>query len=137
MTGTDPEYTSRTYHRPIPATWWMQNRRYFMFMVRELTSVFVALFVLLYLYEFFLLTRGPEAHGLFRQSLRSGPFIALYVILLIFALYHSITWLGLVPKIQLVRLGRLTVPPPLVALGAYTAWGAASILVVYLFFCLK
>ncbi len=137
MIETESEYTSRTYHRPIPATWWMQNRRYFMFMVRELTSVFVALFVLLYLYEFFLLTRGPDVHGLFRQSLRSELFIALYAIFLIFALYHSITWLGLVPKIQLVRVGRLTVPPALVAVGAYTAWGVASILVVYLFFCLK
>lgn len=137
MIETESEYTYRTYHRPIPATWWMGNRRYFMFMIRELTSVFVALFVLLYLYEFFLISKGPEVHGLFQKSLRSVPFIAFYVILLIFALYHSITWLGLVPKIQLVRLGRLTVPPALVELGAYAAWIVSSIVVFYLFLNLK
>lgn len=135
QTQSEPAY--RTYHRPIPATWWLRNRRYFMFMVRELTSVFVALFVLLYLYEFFLITKGEEVHRLFQQSLRSTPFIAFYIIVFIFALYHSITWLGLVPKIQIVRLGRWTVPPALVAFGAYAAWIAASAVIVYLFLYLK
>ena len=133
MIETESEYTHRAYHRPIPATWWLSNRRYFLFMIRELTSVFVALFVLVYLYQVFLLTKGPEVYGLFQKSLRSGPFIASYVVVLLFSLYHSITWLGLVPKIQIVRLGRLTVPPPLVALCAYAAWVVASAAIAYLF----
>jgi len=133
MIETESEYTHPTYHKPIPATWWMQNRRYFMFMIRELTSVFVALFALLLLYQLFLLTKGPEVHGLFQQSLRSGPFIAFYVLLLVFALYHTWTWLGLASKIQIVKLGSSTVPPSLVSLGAYASFVVASIVVAFLF----
>ncbi len=132
----ESEYRYRTYNRPIPATWWLRNRRYFLFMIRELTSVFVALFVLLYLYEIFLLTKGPAVYGKFQESLRSGPFIAFYVIVLLFAIFHSITWLGLVPKIQIVRLGRMTVPPILVAVGSYIAWIVASAVVATFFFTL-
>ena len=137
MIDTESDYTYKTFTRPISATWWMRNRRYFMFMIRELTSVFVAMFVLLYLYEFFLISKGAEVHGLFQKSLRSVPFIIFYVILLIFALYHSWTWLGLTAKIQVVKLGRMTVPPALVSLGAYLSWIAATAVVGYLFLNLK
>ena len=137
MIDSETDYTYKTFTRPVPATWWMSNRRYFMFMIRELTSVFVAMFVLLYLYEFFLISKGAEVHGLFRQSLRSVPFITFYVIVLIFALYQSWTWLGLTAKIQVVKLGRITVPPVLVSLGAYGSWIAATVVVGYLFLNLK
>lgn len=136
MIDREHEYTYQAYHRPIPSTWWMRNRRYFLFMIRESTSVFVALFALLYLYEFFLLSKGAEVHALFQKSLRSWAFIAFYVIVLLFALYHSFTWLGLVSKIQIVRFGRLTVPPGLVSAGAYLAWFVASVAVAYFFLVL-
>ncbi len=136
MTDREQKRTYPAYHRPIPATWWMRNRRYCLFVIRESTSVFVALFALLYLYEFFLLSKGAEAHALFQQSLRSGAFVAFYVIVLLFALYHSATWLGLVSKIQIVRLGRLTVAPRLVSAGAYLAWLVSSVAVAYGFLVL-
>lgn len=136
MTDQERKQTYPAYHRPVPATWWMRNRRYCLFAIRESTSVFVALFVLLYLYEFFLLSKGAEAHALFRQSLGSGAFVAFYVIVLLFALYHSITWLGLVSKIQIVRLGRLTVAPRLVSAGAYLVWLVSSAAVAYGFLVL-
>lgn len=129
----ETESQTKTYTRPIPATWWLKSRRYFLFMVREVTSVFVALYVLLFLYEIFLLSKGPVVHGLFQESLRSTPFVAFYVIALLFALYHSWTWLGLAAKIQVVKIGSSTVPPLFVALGAYASWIVATIVVAYFF----
>ena len=75
--------TTKTYTRPISKAWWLRdrghfNRRYFMFLIRELTSVFVALYVVLFIYELFLLTKGPDAHAAFQESLRSGPFIVFF-----------------------------------------------------------
>ena len=137
MIDTESDYTYKTFHRPIPATWWLRNRRYFMFMIREITSVFVALFVILYLYEFFLISKGAEVHGLFQESLRTVPFVIFYIIVLLFALYHSWTWLGLTAKIQVVKIGKMTVPPALVSLGAYASWIAATVVVGYLFLNLK
>ena len=130
----ETESQTKTYTRPISATWWLSNCRYFMFMVRELTSVFVALYVLLFLYEIFLLSKGPTVHGLFQESLRSTPFVAFYVIALLFSLYHSWTWLGLATKIQVVKVGKSTLPPLFVALGAYTSWLVATIVIAYFFF---
>ncbi len=130
------ETEHKAYVRPVPITWWLHNRRYFLFMIRESTSVFIALFVLLYLYQLFLISKGAEVHDLFQESLRSVPVVVFYAIVLLFALYHSITWLGLVSKIQIVRVGRLTVPPFLVGLGAYLSWIVASAVVAYLFLTL-
>ena len=127
------ETEHKAYVRPVPITWWTHNRRYFLFMVRESTSVFIALFVLCYLYQLFLISRGAEVHNSFQESLRSVPFVVGYAVVLLFALYHSITWLGLVSKIQIVRIGRLTVPPFLVGLGAYVSWAVASAVVAWLF----
>jgi fumarate reductase subunit C len=128
-----PEYEYPTYRRPVTATWWLRNRRYFLFMMRELSSVFVALFALLYLYEFFLLSKGPAVHGAFQQSLRSGKFIAFYAVALLFAVYHTCTWFGVMGRIQVVRLGKVQVPPALVTAGAFAGWIAASALVGYFF----
>ncbi len=131
------ETEHKAYVRPVPITWWLHNRRYFLFMIRESTSVFIALFVLVYLYQLFLVSRGAEVHDMFQETLRSVPFVVGYAIVLLFALYHSITWLGLVSKIQIVRIGRLTIPPFLVGLGAYLSWIVVSAVVACLFLTLK
>ena len=102
-------------------------------MMREITSVFVACFVILFLYQIFLLTKGPEVYASFQESLRTGGFITFYVVALIFALYHSLTWFGLAAKIQIVRIGSFTVPPAVVTAGAYGSWIAASILIAIFF----
>lgn len=127
----EPPY--KTYRPPMPATWWLRHRRYFLFMMRELSSVFVALFVLLYLYEFFLLSKGPQVYGVFQESLRSAGFLIFYAVALVFALYHTCTWFGVLGKIQVVRLGKWTVPPALVTAGAFGAWIAASLLIAWFF----
>ena len=127
------ETQHKAYVRPVPITWWLHNRRYFLFMVRESTCVFVALFVLVYLYQLFLVSRGANVHDTFLESLRSVPFVVGYAIVLVFALYHSITWLGVAARIQIVRVGRLTVRPSLVALGIYLSWVVASAVVAWLF----
>ena len=44
----------KVYREEIKSTWWLKKKSYFFFMMRELTSVFVAAFVLLYAYELFL-----------------------------------------------------------------------------------
>ena len=37
-----------TYKPKLSAAWWLKSRSYFLFMMRELSSVFVAAFVLLF-----------------------------------------------------------------------------------------
>lgn len=133
MSERQKESVYKTYRPPMPATWWLRRRRYFLFMMRELSSVFVALFLLLYLYEFFLLSKGPQVYGLFQDSLRSAGFLVFYAVVLVFSLYHTCTWFGVLGKIQVVRLGKWTVPPGLVTASAFGAWIAASLVIGWFF----
>ena len=123
----------RSYHPTISPTWWLKKRRYFMFMMRELSSVFVAAFVLLFMYELFLVSKGPETFGLFQESIRRPAFLIFYAIAFVFAVYHTITWFGVLSKIQVVRLGPWTVPPFLVTASAFGGWIVVSAAVAWYF----
>tara|TARA_Y100000588_G_scaffold388027_1_gene487251 strand:+ start:337 stop:759 length:423 start_codon:yes stop_codon:yes gene_type:complete len=134
--GERDHYEHGAYVPTRPATWWLRNMKYFLFMMRELSSVFIAAFLVLYLYEFFLLSKGSDVHAAFQESLRKPGFIAFYAISLVFAIYHSITWFGVVGRIQVVKIGSFQVPPLLVTAGAFVGWIAASAAIGFLFFAL-
>ncbi len=116
----------KLYRPTMPATWWLKRWRYILFMLREFSSVFVAAFVLLFIYELFLLSKGPEVYDLFQESLRQPAFIAFYVVAFIFAVLHTITWFAVASKVQVVKIGSWTMPPALVTGGALGAWLVVS-----------
>lgn len=120
-------YTPSKVYRPeMSATWWLKSRSYFLFMMRELSSVFIALFVLVYLYEFFQLSRGPEAYANLRDSLSRPGAVALYGVAFLFAVYHTVTWFQAASRIQVVRLGAWTMPGWMMLAGALGAWVVIS-----------
>ena len=124
------------YYPKMSTTWWLRHPRYFAFMLRELSSVFIAVFLVVLLVQLYRLPRGPEAYAAFLETLRSPGWIVFHLVALAFALYHSVTWLKLTGVVQVVRLGEYQVPPKLVAAGAFAAWGVVS-LVILLFFLLR
>ena len=121
----------KQYIRPIPAGWWLHNRQLVLFMVREVTAVFVALYAL---FLMCLLTRaeGPEGFHLFYQSLKSPGMILFHLVTLVFVAYHSITWFNLTPKVVIIWRGEDKVPPHIIQGMHYALWAAASLLVVVL-----
>ena len=132
--GERDHYEHRSYVPTRPATWWLRNLKYFLFMMRELSSVFIAAFLILYLYEFFLLSKGAGVHAAFQQSLRTPVFILFYAVSLVFAVYHSVTWFGVLGRIQIVKIGRIKVPPALITASAFLGWLVLSAAVGVLFF---
>ena len=128
------DYQHKVYMRPKSSTWWLRNIKYFLFMMRELSSAFIGAFLLLFLYELFLLTKGEAVFSTFQESLRAPAFIVFYVVALIFALYHTITWFGVVGRIQEVKLGKAKVPPILVTASAFGGWIVVSIVIGCFFF---
>ncbi len=123
--STAPE--RKVYRQEIKSTWWLKKKSYFFFMMRELTSVFVAAFVLLYAYEIFLLSKGPQVYDLFQESLRRPLFIVFYAVAFLFSLFHTFTWFGVLSKVQVVRIGKWTAPAALVTGSALAGWVAVSI----------
>jgi succinate dehydrogenase subunit C len=116
----------------MPATWWLNKRNYLLFMLRELTSVFIAAFLILYLVQLARLAQGAEAYAAFLQRLASPGWIVFHILALVAALYHSITWFNLLPQVMVVRRGEERVPPALIAGSNYVAWLAISLVIAWI-----
>jgi len=115
-------YHPRWYRRPVSVWWWLESRSYTGFVLRELTSVFVALFALVLLWQIRALAQGPDAYDRVFTRLRSPLFVAFDALALAFVLFHSITWFNLAPKAMVVRLKGKRVPDLVVAGANYAAW---------------
>ena len=121
-----------TYHRPVSNTWWLKRKTYILFMIRELTSVFVAGYCIFLLVLVYKLTQGADAYGNFMAALQSPISVALHLITLIFVLYHTITWFNLTPKILVLYRGEDQIPQGLIAGTFYAGWVVVSIIVTLL-----
>lgn len=129
---TLPAPARRPYRRPLARTWWLQRASYFLFLLRELTSVFVAGYCVFLLYALHRLGQGPTAYAALLAQLRSPASVALHLVALAFVLYHALTWFNLTPKILVVRLGEEQLPPRWIAGAAYAGWIALSALLLLL-----
>jgi fumarate reductase subunit C len=114
--------------RSMPATWWLKRRVYFLYMVRELTCVFVGGYAVFML---FLVMRLDDASA-FAALLDSKALVALQILALPMILYHSITWFNLTPKVMVVWRGEERVSPILIAGANYLAWIAVSVVIVWI-----
>jgi len=121
------------YYPKLPATWWLSRPNYVRFMIREVTSVFIAAFLVVLLVQIHRVGQGPEAYAALMARLASPGWLLFHVVALAFAIYHSITWFNLTGVVQVVRIGDRQLPPALIAGGAFAAWGVGS-LVILLFF---
>ena len=136
MSVTRPD-KSKLYYRKVAATWWLKKPSYFLFMLREFSSVFIAAFLLVYLCQISQLTEGPQAYRAFAQKLSSPGWILFHLVALLFALYHSITWFQSSAVVLELRLGERIVPRRVVTALHVGAWAAASLGVLFLFIALK
>ena len=121
-----------TYHRPVSNTWWLKRKPYILFMIRELTSVFVAGYCIFLLVLVYKLTQGAEAYDNLMAILKSPSSVALHLVTLSFVLYHTITWFNLTPKILVLYRGEERIPQGLVAGMFYAGWVVISVIIVCL-----
>jgi len=123
--SAEPHYTlyhPRWYRRRVSVWWWLQNRSYAGFVLRELTSVFVAFFALIYLWQIRAVAQGPEAYAHFLARLGTPLFLALHSVTFLFVLFHAITWFTLAPKAMVVRLRGERVPDRVIVGLNYAIW---------------
>ena len=91
--------------------WWLSNRHYTMYMLREITSFFVAAYSILYIYQIVLLANSPGSYARYLDVLKSPLMIGFSIIILGFTLYHALTWFMLIGRIQPIKLGSFTTTP--------------------------
>ena len=128
---------SNLYHRKMPSTWWLKKQSYFLFMLRELSSLFIALFLVVYLVQIYQLTKGSEAYVAFAQRLSSPGWLVFHLVALLFALYHSFTWFQSTAVVLPVRLGERSLPRQVVTALHIGAWGVVSLVILILFVALR
>lgn len=125
------------YYPKQPATWWLKRPGYVRFMIREITSVFIAAFLVVLLMTLCRAAQGPAAYQAWMETLRGPGWILFHVVALLFAIYHSVTWLKVIGIVQVVRIGEQQVPPALVTAGAFAGWiGATVVILAAAVFCL-
>jgi fumarate reductase subunit C len=133
--NAEPHYTlyhPRWYRRRVSVWWWLKNRSYTRFVLREFTSVFVAFFAVVTLWQLRALAEGPEAYGRFLARLQTPLFLVLDTIAFLFVLFHAITWFNLTPKAMVLRLGGKRVPDAVILGLNYAAWLVLSGAVAFL-----
>ena len=118
----------KEYVRPMPATWWLHNIHLKLFMIRELTSLFVAG------YAVYLIILYSKVHDrkAFEDTLLCPGALIFQLIALPFVVFHSITWFNLTPKAIVLFRGEERVSPLVIAGGHYALWVLVSVLVLFL-----
>jgi fumarate reductase subunit C len=102
------------------------------FVLRELSSVFIAWFVV---YLILFVRAVGQSEAAYRRFLvwSSAPWaIALDVIALLFVLLHTVTWFALTPQAIEVRIDDWKVPGFHILAGQYTGLVVVSLFVLWL-----
>jgi fumarate reductase subunit C len=126
------EYHPRWHRTRLGTLWWLRRRSYFVFILRELSSVFVAWYVVFLLLLIHAIGEGNDEYQRFLHWAANPWVVGVNVIALMFVLFHAITWFNLAPKAMVVRLRGKRVPSAWIAGSNYLAWAAVSALVAWL-----
>jgi fumarate reductase subunit C len=111
---------TRVYKPEMPRGWWLRQRHYFLYMVREFTAVPLALWLIWLLFE---IHRANHSSDYYPAA--SPAFIVFSIVCLGFALYHSITFLSLAGAIIHIK----GVSSRVVVLSQFALWFVASVVV--------
>ncbi len=121
------------WHRPrMPVFWWVGRRSYLIFVIRELSSVFVAWSVVFLLLLVHAVGQGGKEYQQFLDRSSEPWMLALNVIALAFLVFHAITWFNLAPQAMVIRLRGKRVPRPWIVGAHFAGWALLSALTAWL-----
>ena len=112
----------RPYRPRVSTWWWTRKRTYFLFVMRELSSIFIAWFVVYLLLFVSAIGRSEAAYRRFLDWAASPWVVALNVVALAFVLLHAMS----------VRVMDRPVPSFHIIAGQYTGLVVVSGFVLWL-----
>jgi len=98
-----PRYHPRLWWPRMSTYWWLGRRSYFTFILRELSSIFIAWFVVYVLLLVHAVSQGDVAYRQFFEWSRAPSVLALNLVTLFFAVFHAVTWFNLAPQAMVLR----------------------------------
>lgn len=129
---SDIDYRPRPYRRRVSLFWWSERRTYLLFILRELSGVFVAWSTVFLLLLVRAVSQGADDYAAFLDWAATPWVVVLNVITLAFVLLHAVTWFDLTSRATVVRRGGRRVPSWMIAAGGYVAWGLVSVAVAWI-----
>jgi fumarate reductase subunit C len=130
-----PPYTAyhpRWLRQQVSTYWWLQRRTHVVFILRELSSLFVAWAVVFLLLFVRAVAAGEAAYAQFLAFAARLPALALNLAALVFILFHAITWFNLAPAAMVVHVRGRRLPGVLIAAANYLAAIVASAFIAWL-----
>jgi fumarate reductase subunit C len=116
-------------HRPMPLTWWTRKPAYVVFVLRELSAVFIALVAVVTIVQVGGARSGEEAYAQVQALLAHPVSVAVALLALGFALLHSVTFFIAAGKVWVLYLGEQRIPASVVVWG-HAAMGVVATAVV-------
>jgi fumarate reductase subunit C len=126
------EHHPRWLRQRMSTYWWLERWPYARFILREISSVFVAWFVVYLIILIGALGGGVQSYNRFVRWSSHPVVIAVNIVTFVFVVFHAITWFNLAPKAMVVHVGKRRVPPAAIAGGNYAAALIAASLVAWL-----
>jgi len=119
----------KPYVRPMQG-WWRRNPYFVRYMIRESSSVFLAIYAVILLVGLLRLTQGAAAYDGWLAALASPGSIVFHWLALLTVGYHAYTWWQVAPKTAPdIRIGGRPLPELVITGGGWLATLGTSILV--------
>jgi fumarate reductase subunit C len=119
----------KTFVRPMEG-WWRKNPYFVRYMIREGSSVFLAIYSIMLLVGLWRLTQGEAAYNAWLTALASPLSFLFHWLALLTVGYHAYTWWMVSPKtVPNIRIGGREIPETLIAAGGLLGTVGASVLV--------
>ena len=126
-------YHPRWHRTPVSTYWWLGRTSYFVFILRELSSVAVAWFVTGLLLMARAVGSGPAAYQEFLARAGRPAVLTLNAIAFAFIILHAITWFNLAPQAMVVHVAGRRVPGWSIAASNYAALVVVTVVLAALF----
>jgi fumarate reductase subunit C len=123
-------YHPRWHRTRVSTYWWLGRWSYFLFILRELSSIFVAWSVIYLLALVVAVSDGNASYQRFLDESRNPLLLALNVVSFLFIVLHAVTWFNLAPQAMVVHVGKTRVPGFLIAASNYAALVVVSAVIL-------
>lgn len=120
------------WQRRMSTWWWLRKPTYFLFVMRELSSFFVAWFVLFLLLLVRAVDRGETYYADFLDWAASPLIVTINVVGFAFIVLHTVTWFSLTPKAMVLQVRGHVVPGWLIIGVQYVGLAVVSVFVWWL-----
>ena len=122
----------RVYRRPISTWWWTRKRTYFVFVMRELSSIFIAWFVAYLVMLAYAVGQGVTSYEDFLDWAASPVVVTINVVAFAFMVLHTVTWFSLTTQAMALRVRGRPVPGWLIIGVQYVGLAVVTVFVWWL-----